>query len=697
VIRRLFFIPLLAVCAISVRAQAQRPEIITNPDSVVSVDQRTGETVVTNGAKIMLGDMLLTSDELRYNLLTNQATATGHVTFTQGKRRLLADKLTYNLRDGTYTAESMRFGDYPLYGTGESATGNKEQITLDRATVSLREPGPWQPTLSAKQIIYGPGDQVRADAAQVGVGGTRPLPFPQFKHRVNEPLLPYVRLAAGFRRSLGAFADAGIAIPVNERLKLGGDVGYYTERGLMAGPAAQYNSIRGERDLRGHFRSGYINDHGDKLTDVLGRPVGESRAFAEWEHQQQINERLTLTGQLNYWKDSAIVRDFRPDAFFNVQEPDTFLESVYTGDNYFVSAFARFQPNSFQAVQERLPEIRFDLLPFAIGNGFYQQFNASAVRLREDPPLGGTPLRSDRLDAYYALIRPFAPSDWFSFTPVAGGRVTHYANTRGATSPGTYTRVLGEVGFDPALRGSATFDYQNPVWKINGLRHLVTPRVSYRYIPNADRGSRYIPTIDRRQAFTTYLPTLGLGATRNIDDLSPTNLLRVGVDNVLQTRDANYGSRDLLILNIAGDFRFKRDPGVREFSELHTETILMPTHWLQFDAYTSYSLHSSSFREFNSGLTIHDGEAWSLRFSNNFLRGEIEDYHLEGRVRLNEIFEARGRLHYDARKRRFNQQSYGISQNLGNIWRVSYVASFYSGRQRESNFGFNVQFETLGF
>jgi len=102
---------------------------------------------------------------------------------------------------------------------------------------------------------------------------------------------------------------------------------------------------------------------------VLGRPIGERRGFAEWEHQQQLTDNLTLTAQLNYWKDSAILRDFRPEAFFNVQEPDTFAESVYTGKNYFVSAFVRYQPNSFQVVQQRLPEVRFDMLPLAVGNG----------------------------------------------------------------------------------------------------------------------------------------------------------------------------------------------------------------------------------------------------------------------------------------------------------------------------------------
>jgi LPS-assembly protein len=697
VIRRLFLFSITLLLTRTLCAQTLRPEIITGPTTKTSYDLRTGESVITGDAKILLGDMLLTADEIRYNTKTHVAVATGRVTFTQGTRRLLADTVTVNLQTKVYSAENLRFGTYPIYGTGKSATGDKDEITLHEGIISYREPGPWQPTLNANKIIYGPGDRVRAESAQAGIGSARPLPFPKFQQRLNEPLFPYVKLSAGYRRSLGAYGEAGVRIPVREGLRLGGDISYYTERGLMVGPSGQYENREAGRELRGFFQSGFINDHGDKLTDVLGRPVAENRGFVEWEHQQHITDDLTLTGQLNYWKDSAIVRDFRPDEFFHVQEPDTFLETVYTGNNYLVSVFARFQPNSFQAVQQRLPEIRFDLLPTALGGGFYHQLNASAVHLREDPLPGGTQLKSNRVDAYYALIRPFTPREWLGITPVAGGRVTHYANTKGAVAPGGYTRLLGEIGVDAALRASATFEYQNSVWKINGLRHLVTPRVSYRHIPHADRGRQYIPMIDRRQAFTTYLPTLGLGATRHIDDLERTNILRVGIDNMLQTRDLTYGSRDLLMLNLAADFRFDRNPGERELSEVHTEMAVMPTSWLQFDLYSSYGLQTSKLRELNSGLTIHDGEAWSLRFANNFLRGEIEDYYLDGSVRLNEIYEARGLLHYDARKRRFNQQAYGISQNLNNIWRISYVVTFYSGRQRESDFGFNVQIDTLGF
>ena len=53
------------------------------------------------------------------------------------------------------------------------------------------------------------------------------------------------------------------------------------------------------------------------------------------------------------------------------------------------------------------------------------------------------------------------------------------------------------AGIEAALRASGTFDYRNPTWKIDGLRHLMTPRLSYRSIPGAERGRAWIPRIDR--------------------------------------------------------------------------------------------------------------------------------------------------------------------------------------------------------
>jgi LPS-assembly protein len=664
-----------------------------------SFDFAAGEQILSGHARISDGITLLTADEIRYNNRSDIAIARGHVTLTRGPQRLLADTLTYDRRATSFSAQSVRVGYYPFYISGASAAGTLNEITLNTATVTYREPGPWQPTVQSSRILYAPNRNLRSENTRFGLGGAQPFPLPRVQQNLNEPLISYLTFTGGYRKTLGAYVEGGLRVPLQEGVKIGGDLSLYTARGLMVGPSASYIGENEGRDLHGYFRSGFIRDHGDKLTDILGQPVPTNRGYIEWQHNQRLAEDLTLAGQINAWRDSEVVRDFRPRAFFPVQTPDTFVESVYSGHNYFISLFTRLRPNAFDYVQERLPELRYDLMPSTLGfGGLYQSAQASVVSLRERPPAQvGSRLVSDRADAYYALTRPFTPREWLTFTPTAGARITHYANTTGANTPGGYTRILGEVGLDAALRANATYAYKNAAWKIDGLRHLITPKLSYRYIPQGDLGRRFIPAIDRQEPLTSYLRPLGLGDQRNLDDLHATNTLRLGLDNTFQTRDIAYGSRDLLVFNNAVDFRFHREPGQRDFSSVHTELAVMPTSWLQLDVYESITPQTGTLQELNSGITLRDSTAWSLRFATNFLRRESEDYRIEGRAHLNEAFDVLARLQYDARTRRLNEQAYGLVHNLDNTWLVEYVVSVYSGRRRENGFGFNLQIEAHNY
>jgi len=657
-------------------------------------DGRTKEAVGVGNAQLAYGDLLLTADEIRYNTATKVAVAHGHAILTQRTRRLLADTITYHLTEGTYTVENLRMGDYPLNVTGVSASGDKHTLTINGGRAMFHEPGPFVPTLRADRMVYAPGQKLQAEGASVGIGEVRPVVFGLFQQNLKEPLLSYVSLTAGYRSSLGAIVESGLHLPVAEGMKLGLDLGIYTARGLMIGPSGTYHGAQGDTAYHGYFRSGYIRDSGDRSTDILGQPVPPSRGYVEWEHQQQLTGTVTLVGEFNYWSDSEILRDFRPKEFFAVQEPDSFLESVHTGGNEFLSLFGRFQPNAFNPVQQRLPELRFDLLPLAVGAGIYEQFNSSIAVLREVPPGGGPILDSTRFDAFYSLSRTFLPQPWLSFTPVAGGRLTYYDQATGGRS--TYTRALGEVGFDAALRSSAVYDYKNETWGIDGLRHLLTPRLGYRYIPEASKGQAYIPAIDR-ETFNTYLPPLDLGAVRSIDELHATNTLRVGLDNTLQTRDPVYGSRDLVVLNLASDYHFQREPGQDDWSDLHIEAAFMPARWMQLDLYQSFSTENLTMTQFNTGLTFHDGNQWSVRFSNSYLRDQLSAYYVECRGRLNEAYEAIARVQYDARTHLLNEQFYGIRQNLSNLWLVEYAVTIYDGPRRESPVGFTVQVQGIGF
>ncbi|MBW7896308.1 MAG: LPS-assembly protein LptD [Opitutaceae bacterium] len=649
----------------------------------------------TGNARLTDGRNLLQADVIRYNYETGVASARGNVRMTRGEDRLLADSVEYFREDRTFTAQNVRLGRYPYYVAGSEARGNEASITVQDASFSVGEPGPFQPMVTAATLAYRSEDRwVDADQANLGIGSVRPLSLDRFSHSIDIPLISYLSLNGGYRGSLGAYLETALHVPQTPGFKFGGTVGLYSARGIMFGPSGFYASESGGLRVEGDLRSGYINDHGNKLTDVLGDRVPEDRGFLQWRHAQDLTEQLNVSAQINLWSDSEILRDFKPRYFYPVQDPDNYVQAVHTGANHHATVFTRLQPNDFQNVEQRLPEVRLDLLPVGLGGGVFGRAGAGIAFLREEPPGGGPVLRSDRLDAHVALTRPVSEGDWFSFAPVLGGRVTHYARAMGARDD--YTRWLGEIGFDSAIRSSAVFDYQNETWKIDGIRHLLTPRLSYRLVPDADQGRPFIPLIDRR-SFNTYLPPLGLGDRRNLDDLPPTHLVRVGVDNTWQTRDPVYGSRDLLRLDLALDFHLERAAGQRRTSDLHAALALTPAPWLEFHLYQRVAPQDVTLEELNLGLTLRDGEAWSLRFDSHFLRREIDEYFAEYEMRMNEIYSAVARLRYDSRTSRFNEQALGLRQNLGNIWRIQYLLTMYDGPRRESDFGFSVSVDALGF
>lgn len=692
VIRRLLiFLALGAVAGLPPAALAAQPDLKA---SRLDTDVATGDFVATGNARLVWENLLLVADEIRFNPRTQVATAKGQVQLTQGPRRLLADKLTYKLQDRSFTVEDLRIGEYPYYFSGARAEGTRDLITVFDAMGSYTEPHRLAPSVRAAKIVYARNKTVQADSARIGLGATVPISLPKFEQSVDDPFLSYMDATFGYRASLGAYLGFAAQIPVLPSVKLGGEMTYFSKRGLLLGPGGRYDTQIGGQELWGSFRSSYIHDTGERLQDVLSRPIPKDRGYVRWEHRQNIRPELSIAGRLAYWSDSEIVRDFVAEEFVPVQTPDSFLEGMYRADNYVVSLFTRLQPNDYIRVQQRLPELRYELLPMAIGLGFYERFHASLAVLRESAVSIYPTVRSDRFDAYYGISRPFRATEWFTFTPVAGARLTHYERATGGKD--NYTRTLGEVGFDANLRTSGVFEYKNPSWGIDGIRHLLTPRLSYRYVPDVEKGRPYIPAIDRR-VFSTYLQPLGLGDQRNVDELGGSNTLRLGLDNTFQTRHAEYGSRNLLIFNVAADLRVDRELGQDRWSDIHTEAIFTPANWLQLDIYQSVSPSTLRIRELNTGIRIVDGDVWSVRLGNRYLKHDIQEYILDGRYRLNEAYHPFARFHYDVRESRFVEQTVGLRQIINNLWTIDYAMSFYSGRRRESNFGFSLRVNLLGF
>ncbi|HEX2860957.1 MAG TPA: LPS assembly protein LptD, partial [Lacunisphaera sp.] len=607
---------------------------------------------------------------------------------------LVADEGSYDTAAGRITARNLRVGQFPIYVSGERVEGTLDEMVFTNATIFFRENAGYTPSISAARLTYARDKIVRAEGLGIGLLGGHLLRLPRFEHALDTDFISYLSAHLGYRGRLGVFAELGLHLPVAEGVMLGGDLGLYSSRGVMIGPSGHYQRTSEHGAVDGFFRSGYISDRGERDNDILGQPVPRDRSYLTWQHRQTHGKHLTIDGQFNYWSDSEVLRDFRSKEFVPVQQPDSFVEATWLKGNHAFSAFARFHPNRYHRVQERLPELRYEVLPSALPGGLYQRLAASAAVLESDAFGADARQHTDRFDAYYGLSRPIAPNGWFTFTPVAGGRITHYTDALGSRDD--YTRTLGEIGFDARLLASGIFEYRNEIWEIDGLRHLVEPKLSYRYAPKAARGRAYIPPIDRR-VFSTYLQPLSISDSRNIDDLDDLNTARLSLNNTLQTRDPRYGSRNLATLNFAADYRVDPGAGQHHLSDFYTELDLMPAPWLRFELFHRYDLHAPRMQEVNTGITLIDQEWWSLRLATHFLRSEYDEYFLEYRRRINESFDVTGLWRYDARHSRFNEQSYGVWQRLGQTWAIKYEASFFDGPRRENAFALNVEVELLKF
>jgi LPS-assembly protein len=312
------------------------------------------------------------------------------------------------------------------------------------------------------------------------------------------------------------------------------------------------------------------------------------------------------------------------------------------------------------------------------------------------------------------LERPTPLTDWLSFTPLAGARLTHYENqefdpdvfnTLGVSTDtvtassgpvdDSYTRDLYELGFDLEARAYATYSTINRTWDVNGLRHLLRPVLRYRYI--SDPGSENeIAPIDRA-AFNLNRPLLNLSDLRNVDTISETHLARLGVENLFQTRAKDYGSRTLATLNFYQDILFERGTRYdgddqKAFHATWVEFVLTPAPWLKFDIASRFKTESAKLEELRSRTVISSGEIWEIGLSSDFLRDRIDQFRIDFMCRVNERISLITESSYDLETEQFTRTEIALATKLNNTWTIIYAVVFRQDSVREDDVQFSVRF-----
>lgn len=725
--------------------------LVAAPPTVTSdeqeLDTNTGAAIFRGNAVFTHDEFIVLADEIRYYRDEAKAVALGNVQATREGFRMVGESLTYFVQTRAFASGPFRLGSPPLLLEGSSFEGVPERIEFTDTTVYFGEPDGSTPSVKAQRVVLIPDESIETDAVKLGLGGVPLLSVLGYTGPLQDPGIRFSG-EIGYRNELGGYFQTDTLIPFFGPHSLGLNLDAYSDRGVLAGPNYALRYEGNDRSLNLSLNTAYIHDNGDSFergVDVLGNLVEEDRGWVKLDLKgEDLDLELEITGRLNWQSDSEVIRDFRENRFEADQQPDTFVEVVQLWGPFAFSAFVRASLHDDHAVDQRLPELRIDMAPVEIlDTGIYHRGHASWTRVSFDnslwrpnlfQSLEGESLFSEsggmislgtydnaaadecqRLDLYYGLDRPFRLGKGITFRPVAGLRYLHYSDLNSDLEPflnfdSSVDRLLGELGADLEITFSRRWDTTIPTLRIDGLRHIFRPVVRYRYHPSNEKLTKPVfsneayrfPIIDLRPQ-TTILPVIDLGAMRQHDQLEQHNVLRTGVEQLLQTRNKDGSVRTLASLAVYRDFNFDEDAlryagrASPYFDALYTRLTLHPTPFidLAWENKTDPDRWTSDANMWR--VSFRSAEKWRMSLLGLHLENDVLQYGIEGIYRINRDFAVGGQFFYDDRRNEWIEQRYRLSQRVGRSWEITYQISVLDGSSREDDWRFSISVALLRF
>ncbi|MBN1257558.1 MAG: LPS assembly protein LptD [Planctomycetes bacterium] len=311
---------------------------------------------------------------------------------------------------------------------------------------------------------------------------------------------PWMRFAAGHDSDWGNYTLTTFGLDLNPsdasyfRLKkIFFDIDWRAERGWAGGPSLKYEMghLKSSGRLETYYtKESSIGDSEDwerSEEDQLYEEfyADEERYKIEWEHYQDLPGEWDLRAEAHYFSDRDFQKEYFNRDFNEDKEPESVLDLRKLNDNYVFEILAKKRVNDFQSQEEYLPEMRFTLPGYRIGDTDFYVRNDTRVgvinkrfdeRMTDDEIFDQYETRdNDFGNAFRAhtdlrVYRPIPLGEIFAITPYAGGLATYYEELQDDSDGNA--RIAGLYG--AAFTGRLYGLYNN-----GQMRHVLEPTISY--------------------------------------------------------------------------------------------------------------------------------------------------------------------------------------------------------------------------
>ena len=514
--------------------------------------------------RVETSDMLLTADELDWNVETGDVEARGHVHYVNYNRGevLQCDRAEYNMdkETGIFYNVSGTSQTQVQARPGLLTTGNPfyfhsrwaerlgdHYILHDGFLTDCVLPNPWW-ILRAPEFDLYPSDHVIARNSWFYLKNLPVFYTPWFYKSLEKMprksgfLLPDI----GNSSQHGKMVGFGYYWAIDRSMDLTYRGIYYTSAGL-----ANYVELRGKFNDADGFD---LNIFGVDSTQNNASSTSGVRidAFAKYN----LGNGWEALGQLDYLSSFAFLQDFTQSFNESVfsETQSVGLVTKHWGDLgvYFVASrdvnFQNTTPGDTIEIR-KIPsaEVNVRQHEFDIDSWpFWVSFEGSAGFMNRAEPLYKTPFFVDRLDFAPQVSTAFR---WhgIQITPTFGIRETQYGDSlmqetsNGETVPvvtgNSLLRNERDVTVDLVFPALERIFSHPPKWMGEKVKHVIEPRVTYKYVNGIDNFNDII-RFDQT------------------DILANTNQLEFSLTNRLLAKDKNGTITDLLTWQLRWDRYF---------------------------------------------------------------------------------------------------------------------------------------------
>ena len=571
-------------------------------------------------------------DKLVLNTETKQGTAEGKVRLEDTQGVVEAERLTYNFETKTGLLLDSGFRANPYFGHAQQVEKPNELETIARygyfTTCSYDKP---HYKMQARKITLVTGQKLMVKDVTAFAGNIPVLYLPQYDHNFGDPLM-HVQLSPGKRGDWGGYMLSAWRYQLTDNLTGRINFDYRNKLGLAEGIGTNYKT---ESIGRGDFKFYYTEENAKDVPE--GARNDYTRYLLRLRHRWEITADTTLLAELYRIRDTKRANlgtdyNFLKDYFYREYEkdaqPKSYLSLHHELFNSSLDAILSPRVNNwYSEMTEQLPSITYNIPNLKLATTpFYLEHTSEFSSLKYSYPSQTSFLNNQPDDLRLNL---FDIKNKFKFTSrVAFLQVTPFVSSwntffdKDVNNQNIWDtpRTVFSTGIDLSTKFYRIFNLKTNLLglDLNGLRHIITPRINYTYQHKPTLANSRLKTLLAEEALTT-------------------NSATFEVSNKLQTKRQNstVTVADLIVSNT---YNFKTGDNNKQKGHLSDFLIkldLLPYSWVRLYTEATYSCEEKNFTSVNPDISFSFGNERSLSLGQRYQRKGSNDLTCSLNYRFN--------------------------------------------------------------